>query len=153
MDTLCAMRELIELQTGQVAFISGLMSGFSISIAAQILRYGIRNRRAQAVFLMFLACSLLFLLALYVDVRLSIEVAGLESVPAEALQQIMFVRNLGTRCATIALCVFIVAIGSIGWLASPVTGAITTAMTVVMVFGFYTVWSRINVISSLLPDV
>ena len=38
-----AMRELLELQSGQVAFISGLMSGFAISIAAQILRYGINS--------------------------------------------------------------------------------------------------------------
>lgn len=147
------MRELIELQTGQVAFISGLMSGFSISIAAQILRYGIRNRRAQAVFLMFLVCSLLFLLALYVDVRLSIEVAGLESVPADALQQIMYVRNLGTSCATVAVCVFVLAIGSLGWLASTLTGVLTTIVTAITIYGFWVVWSRINVISSLLPDL
>ncbi len=146
------MRELIELQTGQVAFISGLMSGFSLSIAAQILRYGIENRRAQAVFIMFTVCSLLFLLALYVDVRLSIEVAGLESVSAEALQQIMFVRNIGTSCATVAVCVFVLAIGSLGWLVSPTTGGLTTALTGLSLFGFWVVWSRINVISSLLPD-
>jgi len=52
------MREFIELQTGQVAFISGLMSGFSLSVAAHVLRYGIRSRVAQAVFLMLLLGSL-----------------------------------------------------------------------------------------------
>ena len=147
------MRELLELQTGQVAFISGLMSGFSISIAAQILRYGIRNRPAQAVFLMFILCSLLFLLALYVDVRLSILLAGIESVSPDALSQISSVRNLGTTCATIALVMFIVAIGSLGWLANQSTGVVTTLITGVALYGFWTVWSDINAISALLSSV
>ncbi|ASJ71399.1 hypothetical protein [Granulosicoccus antarcticus] len=47
------MNELLELQTGQVAFITGLMSGFSLSIAAHVLRYGIRSRMAQLVFLLW----------------------------------------------------------------------------------------------------
>jgi len=147
------MRELLELQTGQVAFISGLMSGFSISIAAQILRYGIRSLRAQAVFLMFLVCSLLFLLALYVDVRLSILLAGMESVSPEALSEIISVRNLGTSCATVALMVFIVAIGLLGWLATPATGVMTTLITGAALYGFWVVWSDINTISALLPSL
>ncbi|MFK7862311.1 MAG: hypothetical protein AB8B64_26120 [Granulosicoccus sp.] len=152
-DAPFAMRELIELQTGQVAFISGLMSGFSISIAVQLLRYGIRNRRTQAVFLMFLLCSLLFLVALFVDVRLSIELAGYDTVSAQVLEQVSFVRNLGTGCATTALIMFILATGSLGWLASPVTGGITTVITIVICSVFWLVWSKINTISVLLSNV
>jgi len=152
-DTPCAMRELIELQTGQVAFISGLMSGFSISIAVQLLRYGIRNRKTQAVFLMFLLCSLLFLVALFVDVRLSIELAGFDSVSPQVLEQLSLVRNLGTACATTALVIFILATGSLGWLASPVTGAMTTVITAAIGCIFWLVWTRINTISSLLSNV
>lgn len=144
------MQELLELQTGQVAFISGLMSGFSLSIAAQILRYGIRSFRAQAIFVMFVLTSLLFLLALYVDVRLSIELAGAETLSVEVLQKISQVRQLGTTGATIALVIFIVAIGSLGWLATTATGIITTGITVVMFLGFWFVWTQINTISTLL---
>ncbi|MFK7995611.1 MAG: hypothetical protein AB8B87_15855 [Granulosicoccus sp.] len=147
------MRELIELQTGQVAFISGLMSGFSISIAVQLLRYGIRNRQSQVVFLMFLMCSLLFLLALFVDVRLSIELAGYDTVSAQVLQQVSIVRNLGTGCATVALILFILAIGALGWLVSRVTGAITTVISIAVFSLFFMVWTKINTISVLLPNV
>jgi len=146
------MRELLELQTGQVAFISGLMSGFALSIAAQILRYGIRSLRSQAVFLMFIICSFLFLIALYVDVRLSIELAGATSVPEQALQQITAVRNLGTACATVALVLFVVAIGSLGWLASRSTGIITTLITAAALACLWFVWSNINTVSVLLTN-
>jgi len=152
-DVPCAMRELLELQTGQVAFISGLMSGFSISIAVQLLRYGIRNRRTQVVFLMFLLCSLLFLLALFVDVRLSIELAGFDTVSPQVLEQVSLVRILGTGCATTALVLFILATGSLGWLASPVTGTITTLITVGIGCVFWLVWTKINTISLLLSNV
>jgi len=147
------MRELLELQTGQVAFISGLLSGFSISIAAQILRYGIDSRLSQAVFLMFLMCSLLFLLALFVDVRLSIELAGMQNLSAPALEQVSAVRRLGTGCATAALIMFILAAGMLGWLASPSTGALTTVMTACIFFLFWAVWTRINTITVLLSNV
>lgn len=147
------MRELLELQAGQVAFISGLMSGFSISIAVQILRYGIRSWVAQGVFLMFLLCSLLFLLALYVDVRLSIELAGLESVSAQVLEQIGAVRFLGTSCATIALVLFIVATGCLGWMAKPLVGVMTTSITAIMFFFFWIVWTKINTISGLISGI
>lgn len=147
------MRELIELQAGQVAFISGLMSGFSISIAVQLLRYGIRNRVAQVVFLMFLLCSLLFLLALYIDVRLSIELAGFESVPESVLSQVKDVRFLGTSCATAALILFILATGCLGWMAAPVTGIMTTSITAVIFYFFWVVWTEINAISALLQNV
>ena len=144
------MRELLELQSGQVAFISGLMSGFSLSIAAHVLRYGIRSRIAQLVFLLFLVSSLLFLLALYVDVRLSIETAGLESLPENLINSVVSVRNIGTTSATCALIIFIVATGLLGWVAAPSTGIISTLMATCIFYGFWYVWNDINGLSVLI---
>lgn len=144
------MRELIELQTGQVAFISGLMSGFSLSIASQLLRYGLSRRSTQVVFLLFLLSSLLFLLALYVDVRLSIELAGLTVVPDNAMSHIAMVRHIGTNCATAALIIFILATGSLGWVSSRAAGVTTTIIMILVSFGFFYVSSKIHLISSLI---
>ena len=144
------MRELIELQTGQVAFISGLMSGFSLSVAAHVLRYGIRSRVAQAVFLMLLLASLLFLLALYVDVRLGIELAGFDEVPDEVAARVVEVRVVGTTGATVALFMFVVAVGLLGWLATPVTGLVSTALAGGVLYGLWFAWSRIGDIAATL---
>lgn len=144
------MRELLELQTGQVAFISGLMSGFSLSIAAHVLRYGIQSRVAQAVFLMFLVSSLLFLVALYVDVRLSIALAGMETVSDPILQEITMVRNIGTSCATVALVIFVLATGLMGWLASVSTGILSTLIVTLLIGAFWYLWHSINLISALI---
>ena len=144
------MRELIELQTGQVAFISGLMSGFSLSVAAHVLRYGIRSRVAQAVFLMLLLSSLLFLLALYTDVRLGIELAGVDSLPTELAEEIGAVRSIGTTGATVALFLFVVAVGLLGWLATPLTGALSTVLAGCVLYALWTVWSRITDITTLI---
>ncbi|MFK8076023.1 MAG: hypothetical protein AB8B84_05515 [Granulosicoccus sp.] len=147
------MRELLELQTGQVAFISGLMSGFSLSIAAHVLRYGVRSSVAKLVFLLFLLSSLLFLVALYVDVRLSIELAGIETVPQALLNDISIVRNLGTFCATVALFMFIVATGLLGWLATPVTGFLSTVIGGGILYTLWYVWDNINALSVLLQKM
>jgi len=147
------MRELLELQTGQVAFISGLMSGFSLSIAAHVLRYGIRSRTAQAVFLLFLLSSLLFLIALYADVRLSIELAGFQTIPAEILDRVSMVRNVGTACATVALVIFVAATGMLGWLATPATGVFSTFIVGGVFFCLWFIWTNINVISSLMSGL
>jgi len=147
------MRELLELQTGQVAFISGLMSGFALSIAAQILRYGIKNRRAQAIFVMFIACSFLFLIALYVDVRLSIELAGFEMLPQSTIEYVSDIRSLGTSCATVALVLFVIAIGSLGWLGSRSTGIITSFITLATMTCLWFVWSNINILSASLAGL
>ena len=144
------MRELIELQTGQVAFISGLMSGFSLSVAAHVLRYGIRSRVAQAVFLMLLLSSLLFLLALYTDVRLGIELAGIESLPESVSTEIGAIRSIGTTGATVALFLFVVAIGLLGWLATPLTGTLSTVLAGCVLYALWTVWSRIGAVTTLI---
>lgn len=145
------MRELIELQTGQVAFISGLMSGFSLSVAAHVLRYGIRSRVAQAVFLMLLLASLLFLVALYVDTRLYIELAGLESLSDELAARVAEVRIIGTTSATVALAMFVVAVGLLGWLARPFTGVMSTLMAGGILYALWFVMSRVSDIAASLP--
>ena len=141
------MRELLELQTGQVAFISGLMSGFSLSIAAHVLRYGIRSRMAQMVFLLFLLSSLLFLVALYIDVRLSIVLAGVDTLPENLLSKITAVRDIGTGCATVALFMFILAIGLLGWLATNLAGVCSSVIAAVTLGSLWVIWQDINVIS------
>ncbi len=142
------MRELSELHTGQVAFISDLMSGFSLSIAAHVLRYGIRSRMAQAVFLLFLLSSLLFLVALYTDVRLSIELAGLDTMPQSLLDKVSSVRGVGTACATSAFVMFILATGLLGWLASSPVGVLSSLIAVATLSALWFVWENINVISN-----
>lgn len=122
------MRVLVELQTGQVSLISGLMAGFSLSVATNVLRYGIRSRMAQIVFAMLLLSSLSFLLALYVDARLLIELAGRESLSPEVIDQVVDIRRIGTSGATFAFTMFIVCIGLLGWLATPILGVISTSV-------------------------
>jgi len=138
------MRELVELQTGQVAFISGLMSGFSLSVAAHVLRYGIRSRMAQVVFVLLLLASLSFLLALYVDTRLSIELAGLATLEGELAARVAEIRALGTTGATLAFVIFVVAIGLLGWLATPLTGAISSALAGALLGLLYIAWRDIG---------
>lgn len=147
------MRELLELQTGQVAFISGLLSGFSLSIAATVLRIDHRNRVAQLVFVLYLLSSLLFLVALYVDVRLSIELAGQSEIPDAVLQRISIVRTLGTSCATVALVIFVAATGMLGWVATAVTGIMTTLIGIGIFYCLWFVWTNINSISGILGNL
>jgi len=143
------MRELIELQTGQVAFISGLMSGFSLSVAAHVLRYGIRSRVAQAVFLMLLLASLLFLVALYVDTRLYIELAGLDVLSNELAERVADVRLVGTTSASFALFLFVVAVGLLGWLATPLTGVMSSLMAGGILYALWFVLTRVAEIGEL----
>jgi len=144
------MRELIELQTGQVAFISGLMSGFSLSVAAHVLRYGIRSRVAQAVFLMLLLASLLFLVALYVDTRLYIELAGLDVLSNELAERVAVVRLVGTTSASFALFLFVVAVGLLGWLATPLTGVMSSLMAGGILYALWFVLTRVAAIGELI---
>jgi hypothetical protein len=118
------MNEILELQTGQVSFISGLMAGFSLSIAAQILRSNRAGILCSITLLMFTLVSLLFVVALYIDVRLSIEVATITHFSDQVLAQIKTVRALGTSSASIALFLFIISIGMLPWLQSKLAGII-----------------------------
>ena len=125
------MNEILELQTNQVSFISGLMAGFSLSIAAQILRNHRKSIYSTITLLMFTLTSLLFVVALYIDVRLSIEVATITTFSALVLEQISQVRVIGTTSASMALFLFIIAIGMLTWLQGKVAGVCGTLLAFV----------------------
>jgi len=132
------MNEILELQTNQVSFISGLMAGFSLSIAAQILRSKRKSTFSTVTLLMFTLTSLLFVIALYIDVRLSIEVATITTFSAPVLEQISSVRAIGTASASSALFLFIIAIGMLTWLQGRIAGicgsllALTTILLIIV---------------------
>ena len=145
------MRELIELQTGQVAFISAVMSGFSLSVAANVLRHGIRSVMSQTVFIMLVLSSLSFLLALYVDVRLSIELADRDNLSEALSARVSEIRTIGTLGATFAFFLFVAAIGLLGWLATPFVGIVTTVMSAVVLGLLSLAWLNIAELITLLP--
>ncbi len=147
------MREILELQTGQVAFISGLMSGFSLSIAAHVLSKGLRGTMAKLVFLLFLVSSLLFLIALYVDVRLCIELVGFDDLPQALINDIAAVRTIGTSCATVAFTVFVIASGLLGWLGNRFTGIVSSGVGTCILITLWYVWNNINSLSVMLQKI
>jgi hypothetical protein len=122
------MNEILELQTNQVSFISGLMAGFSLSIAAQILRNHRKSIYSTITLLIFTLTSLLFVVALYIDVRLSIEVATITTFSIPVLEKISQVRAIGTTSASAALFLFIIAIGMLTWLQGKVAGICGTIL-------------------------
>ncbi len=140
------MNELLELQTGQVSFISGLMAGFSLAVAVQIFRSRATGLLATTCFVLFTVSSLLFLVALYIDVALSLRVAGIEQFPPELLKQITNIRTVGTSSATIALFLFVISIGLIGWLQSRPAGMITS---VAAALAFIVIWAARSIIFNL----
>jgi len=108
----------------------------------------LRSRVAQVVFLLFLLSSLLFLVALYTDVRLSIELAGLDTMPQSLLDKVSMVRTLGTVCATVVLFMFVLATGLLGWMASSTVGILSSLIAVAALSALWFVWLNINAISS-----
>lgn len=123
--------EILELRSGQVAYISSLMAGFSLSIAVQIIRGKDQRLVATANYLLFIVTTLLFLIALYVDVSISLRLVGMEEFSDDALVQIGKIRNFSTSAATSAFLLFVLSIGVLGWLKSNKTGIISTVMVVI----------------------
>ena len=140
------MNEILELQTGQVSFISGLMAGFSLSVAVQVFRSKTTGPMATICFVLFTVSSLLFLVGLYIDVALSLRTAGIEQFPPELLNQIGAIRTIGTSAATTALFMFIISIGLIGWLHSKLAGILTCLFAVIT---FIVIWIARSMIFSL----
>jgi len=141
------VRELLELQTGQVAFLSGLLAGFAMTSALHILRHGMRTGVAQCAFAISVLSSLLFVVALYVDVRLTIELSGKSNLPAELVEQVSHIRFIGTTSATIALCLFVTSLGMLGWLSSRFAGMVTSGLTVIVAGVLIYVWLQLNTLS------
>ncbi|KXO08530.1 hypothetical protein AKG98_1818 [Moritella sp. JT01] len=146
------MNEILELQTNQVSFISGLMAGFSLSIAAQIVRSHRKSIYSTITLLMFTLTSLLFVVALYIDVRLSIEVATITAFSAPVLEQISQVRAIGTTSASIALFLFIIAIGMLTWLQGKVAGICGTLLAFITMMLVVIAKYKIDTIAQLLHN-
>ncbi len=142
------MNDILELQTGQVSFISGLMAGFSISVAVQILKLRLNNPLSNITFILFTLVSLLFVVALYIDVRLLIETSKLTDYSEPVLNQIKKVRAVGTVCASIALFLFVIAIGLLTWIQSSLTGFIGSALAALI---FALLLFAKNTIDSIVP--
>lgn len=146
------MNEILELQTNQVSFISGLMAGFSLTIAAQILRSNNKGIFGSITFLMFTLSSLLFVVALYIDVRLSIEVAAISEFSTNLLDKISNVRRIGTTSASAALFLFITSIAMLTWLKDKTAGIIGTIMTLVCLLMIIIAKYKMDSISLLLQS-
>ena len=120
------MTNLTELGTGQVAFLSGLMSGFALTVGVHILRRGLKDGISQTVFFLLIVTTLLFMVSLYTEVRLTIEIAGAGNLSQEALDILAKTREIGTLCATCGYILFVIVIGLLGWIATPMLGVLTT---------------------------
>lgn len=138
------MQDLLELQTGQVSFLSGLLAGFALSIAVHILRHGLRHTVAQVVFLLLIAVTLLFLISLYVDVRLSIELAGIQNMDEAIAARVSAIRFYGTTSATVAFALFVLSIGLLGWIARPLLGFLTSILALVTLGILGSVWYSVQ---------
>ncbi len=125
------MNEILELQTGQVSFISGLMSGFALSIAVQVFRSNVKGPLATTVYILLTLTSLLFLVGLYIEVALSLRTAGIENFSADLLKQIADIRVIGTSAATTALFLFVGSIGMLGCLQSRIAGIVTILLAII----------------------
>ena len=128
------MNEIMELQTNQVSFISGLMAGFSLTIAANIISYKNISILRSITLLLFILTSLLFVIALYIDVRLSIEVASISQFSPAVLDAIGKTRMVGTASASIALFMFVVAIATLAWLQNRWAGLLGRIFAIAALF-------------------
>jgi len=144
------MREILELQTGQVAFLSGLLAGFAMTAALHIVRTRSKRPIAYFVFLTSTLSSLLFIVALYIDVRLTIELAGHDNLSAAITKHIANVRVIGTTSATIALLMFVISVGTLGWMLSRTIGLLTTLLTAAVLIVLCYSWVQMNAIGPML---
>ena len=144
------IRELIELQTGQVAFLSGLLAGFAMTAALNIMRTGRNTPISNFVFLTAASSSLLFLIALYVDVRLTIELAGSTDLSPELMEHVASIRVVGTSSATFALLMFVMSMGGLGWMISRIIGVTTSVLTLFTLITLCFVWVQMNAIAPML---
>ena len=144
------MREILELQSGQVAFLSGLLAGFSLTVAANVLQLDMRRTMPRVCLMLLMLSTLLFLVALYVDVRLTIELSAMPDIDRSSLAVIQRIRTIGTNSATGALVVFICAIGALGWIAGRPTGVISTLLALVALWVLGYIWLEIGQIQQML---
>jgi len=143
------MRELLELQSGQVAFLTGILAGFSMTAAVQIMRYGIVNRMSQFLFWVATLASMLFLVALYIDVRLTLELTGKANIPMELQERIAAVRRIGTTSATAGLFLFITVLSLLGMIIPRrMTGLVSAVIGFCILCLLVYIWFEIGGISA-----
>jgi len=138
--------DILELQTGQVAFLSGLLAGFSLTVAANILQVKSTHPVHTVCLIFLLLATLLFVVALYVDVRLTIELATLDTISDETAKIVHTTRLIGTSSATFALVFFTAAIGMLGWLASTSAGIVSTVLAASTLILLAFIWWNIGLI-------
>lgn len=140
---------LAELQTGQVSFLSGLLAGFSLTVAANVLQLDMTRKMPRLCLVLLMISTLLFLIALYIDVRLTIELAAVDHLSELVSARVFQIRQIGTASATLAYVVFIVAVGSLGWLAGTLTGICSTLLAGATLLVLMYVWVSIAAIQTL----
>ncbi len=112
--------------------------------ALHILRHGMRTGVAQFAFALSVLSSLLFVVALYVDVRLTIELAGKTEIPAALVERVSHIRFIGTTSATIALSLFVLSLGMLGWLSSRFAGLVSSGFTLVVAGVLIYIWLQLD---------
>lgn len=109
-----------------------------------------KDRLSRTVFLSLLATTLLFLVALYVDVRLTIEVANIDVMTAALEASISTTRAIGTSAATAAFILFVVSIGILGWVADKRLGIVSTLMALATLAVLALVWLQVRDLQTLI---
>jgi len=87
---------------------------------------------------------------LYIDVRLTIELAGHDNLSAAITKHIANVRVIGTTSATIALLMFVISVGTLGWMLSRTIGLLTTLLTAAVLIVLCYSWVQMNAIGPML---
>ncbi len=111
-------------ETGALATLAGILSGFAISAVVQLLASNNKSKLETATIVVFSGSAVMFLYSLIVFVLLFAAAAEQNSVPSE-------LDNLGTYALLVifgAVYVFLAGIGLTGWLRSRLAGIATTAL-------------------------
>jgi len=82
--------------------------------------------------------------SLYVDVRLTIEIAGMANMTPAQAESIVQIRTIGTNAATAAFALFLLSIGLLGWIASPTLGLVSTIVALIAFIVLGYVWYAVQ---------
>ena len=69
------------------------MAGFSLAVAVQIFRSNTKGNLAISTYILFTVTSLLFFVALYIDVALSLRIAGFSEINENFMARVSSIRN------------------------------------------------------------
>jgi len=114
-------------EAGALAGLAGVLAGFSLAAVVQLLTSSNSGRLVTSGIVVFSAASVMFLYSLIVAVLSFSAAAELNTVPIE-------LDNLNTGALLImfgAIYVFVVGIGTAGWMRSRVAGILTTIFALI----------------------